>query len=452
VTTSPFAIPSPLERTRLRIYLIQMLLDGAMLLAGFATAAWLYLGHPLNDSVWGSAQLALPLYWTAAVLNRTYSVQALTAPEFGVQRAALALLLASLLVVLVLFLARSSLEFSRFGFALGGALALMLIVLARYNLARPIRRRVGPAAINLLVIDDDGPPIDLPHSFRVRADQIGLSPQLDDPHLLNRFARLTGPMDRIIVSCPAERRMAWAMVLKGGHRRGEIVVPEVSALGLLGTAHIGGTGTVVVASGPLGLRSRLLKRLFDLAITVPALAVLALPMLLLALAIRLGDGGPALFVQRRVGRNNQFFDIYKFRTMRVQMADPDGQRSATPTDDRVTRIGRWLRRSSIDELPQLFNVLKGDMSLVGPRPHALGSQVGEKLFWEVDSRYWQRHALKPGLSGLAQIRGLRGETRAEEDLSQRLQADLEYVNGWSLWRDAVILTRTLRVLVHDRAY
>lgn len=452
MTVPPFAIPPPLERTRLRIYLLQMLLDGAMLMGGFAIATWLYLGNPVNESVWGAAQLALPLFWTVALLNQTYSVQALTTPEFGVQRATLALLLASLLVLLVLFLARSSLDLSRLGFGLGCALALVLILLGRYNLAPVVRGWVGPAAINLLVIDDDGPPIDLPHSFRVRADQIGLAPHLDDPHLLNRFAKLTGPMDRIIVSCPAERRRDWAMVLKGGHMRGEIVVPDVSALGILGTAQIGGTGTVVVASGPLGLRSRLLKRSFDLAVTVPALVVLALPMLMLSLAIWLEDGGPALFVQRRVGRNNRFFDIYKFRTMRVHLADPSGQRSATRTDDRVTRIGRWLRRSSIDELPQLVNVLKGDMSLVGPRPHALGSQVGEKLFWEVDSRYWHRHALKPGLSGLAQVRGLRGATDTESDLLDRLQADLEYLEGWSIGRDIRILFSTLKVLVHDQAF
>jgi lipopolysaccharide/colanic/teichoic acid biosynthesis glycosyltransferase len=111
-----------------------------------------------------------------------------------------------------------------------------------------------------------------------------------------------------------------------------------------------------------------------------------------------------------------------------------------------------LRRTSIDEFPQLFNVLLGDMSLVGPRPHAIGSQAGDKLFWEVDRRYWQRHSLKPGMSGLAQVRGFRGATDTERDLEDRLQSDLEYVEGWTIMRDIKIIVQTLGVLVHERAY
>ncbi len=157
-------------------------------------------------------------------------------------------------------------------------------------------------------------------------------------------------------------------------------------------------------------------------------------------------------MQRRLGRGNRFFNMYKFRSMRKAEADRDGNRSTGREDDRVTRVGRIIRRTSIDELPQLVNVLLGDMSLVGPRPHAIGSQAGNKLFWEVDERYWQRHSLKPGMSGLAQIRGLRGATEHESDLASRLQADLEYLEGWTIWRDVRIVLLTLRVLVHREAY
>ena len=118
----------------------------------------------------------------------------------------------------------------------------------------------------------------------------------------------------------------------------------------------------------------------------------------------------------------------------------------------MTRVGRFIRATSIDELPQLFNVLRGEMSLVGPRPHALGSLAGNELFWEVDERYWHRHACKPGLTGLAQVRGFRGATRERIDLANRLYADLEYLNGWTIWRDISILITTFRVIIHRNAY
>jgi len=136
----------------------------------------------------------------------------------------------------------------------------------------------------------------------------------------------------------------------------------------------------------------------------------------------------------------------------MREADADGNRSASKDDDRITPIGRLIRRTSIDELPQLINVLKGDMSLVGPRPHALGSKAGDKLFWQVDRKYWQRHGLRPGITGLAQVRGYRGATDREADLTNRLKSDLEYIKDWSLWRDIKILFATLKVLVHDRAF
>jgi len=226
---------------------------------------------------------------------------------------------------------------------------------------------------------------------------------------------------------------------------------EIGALGVVHRDEIGIT-TVLVSLGPLGLRSRAMKRLLDLVISLGVLVVVLPILLVAAAAVKLEDGGPILFKQKRVGRRNQLFSIYKLRTMKVERSDDDGNRSASKDDDRVTRIGRFLRRTSVDELPQLFNVLKGEMSLVGPRPHAIGSLAGEKLFWEVDPRYWQRHSLRPGLTGLAQIRGFRGATDLEADLISRLQADLDYISGWTIWRDFGILARTARVLVHDRAF
>lgn len=215
---------------------------------------------------------------------------------------------------------------------------------------------------------------------------------------------------------------------------------------------LGGQGMLLVSAGPLGLRARAIKRIFDIVFATTAIVVLSPLLAVVALAIKLEDGGPVLFAQKRVGRANRFFKMYKFRSMSESQADKDGLISASKDDQRVTRVGAFIRRTSIDELPQLFNVLKGDMSIVGPRPHALGSHAGDKLFWQVDRRYWHRHSLRPGLSGLAQIRGLRGATDSERDLLDRLRADLEYLEGWTIMRDITIVLLTIRVLVHDRAF
>jgi lipopolysaccharide/colanic/teichoic acid biosynthesis glycosyltransferase len=207
-----------------------------------------------------------------------------------------------------------------------------------------------------------------------------------------------------------------------------------------------------VASGPLDLRSRALKRAMDLSLTIPAIIFLSPLLVLVALSIKLESKGPVLFRQQRMGRGNRLFSVLKFRSMHVADSDTDGSQSVSRGDRRVTRVGRFIRATSIDELPQLFNVLHGDMSLVGPRPHALGSLAGVERFWEVDQRYWHRHSLKPGITGLAQVRGLRGATHEREDLVRRLQADLEYLNEWTLWRDIAIVAATVRVLVHPNAF
>jgi lipopolysaccharide/colanic/teichoic acid biosynthesis glycosyltransferase len=233
---------------------------------------------------------------------------------------------------------------------------------------------------------------------------------------------------------------------------GEVLLDDGSPLGAIAVDRFRGHDTVVVARGALSLGNRVKKRGMDVFVSATALIFLLPLLLLVALAIKLDTRGPVFFAQPRVGRGNRMFRILKFRSMRVDSSDVDGKRSTTRDDDRVTRVGRVIRATSIDELPQLLNVLMGDMSIVGPRPHALGSLAGDKLFWEVDIGYWRRHALKPGITGLAQVRGFRGATHRQTDLVNRLQSDLEYISGWSLWRDITILVSTVRVVVHPHAY
>jgi undecaprenyl-phosphate galactose phosphotransferase/putative colanic acid biosynthesis UDP-glucose lipid carrier transferase len=172
-------------------------------------------------------------------------------------------------------------------------------------------------------------------------------------------------------------------------------------------------------------------------------------MLITALLIKLDSRGPVFFMQKRNGFTGKTFDIFKFRTMHVLENGP-AVKQATRDDPRVTRIGRWLRRSSIDELPQLFNVIRGEMSLVGPRPHATShNSEYEKLI----ANYAFRHHVKPGLTGWAQVNGYRGETRQVEEMQQRVEHDLWYINNWSPWLDLRIVFQTLLVaLRQDTAY
>ncbi|MGE0225271.1 MAG: sugar transferase [Acetobacteraceae bacterium] len=200
-----------------------------------------------------------------------------------------------------------------------------------------------------------------------------------------------------------------------------------------------------------GLRAAA-KRAFDIGVALPLLALAAVPMLAIALLIQLDSPGPPLFCQHRIGRFGRQFVLLKFRTMHLS-ACRERCRQARRDDPRITRFGAWLRRTSLDELPQLLNVLRGDMSLVGPRPHAPGTRAGDRLFEEVTHRYAARHMVRPGMTGLAQIRGWRGETDTEEKLLLRLASDLEYIEGWSFARDLRIIWRTIfSVLCMRNAY
>jgi lipopolysaccharide/colanic/teichoic acid biosynthesis glycosyltransferase len=194
------------------------------------------------------------------------------------------------------------------------------------------------------------------------------------------------------------------------------------------------------------------KRAEDIVLALAILALMAIPMLLIAAAIRLTSRGPAMFSQERIGLNGQPFRMLKFRTMRHH-AEALPCRQATRHDPRVTGTGALLRRTSCDELPQLFNVLAGSMSLVGPRPHAPGTCAGGRPFEAVTARYAARHRVKPGMTGLAQVRGWRGETDTEEKLLRRVDSDLEYIVTRSTGRDLLILCRTLvEVLRMRNAY
>jgi lipopolysaccharide/colanic/teichoic acid biosynthesis glycosyltransferase len=173
-----------------------------------------------------------------------------------------------------------------------------------------------------------------------------------------------------------------------------------------------------------------------------------------ALAVRLDSKGPALFKQKRYGFNNELIEVYKFRSMYTDMADAKGDKLATKNDPRVTKVGRFIRKTSIDELPQLINVvLKGNLSLVGPRPHAVNQKIENRQFDEAVDGYFARHRVKPGITGWAQINGWRGELTSPEKIKMRVEHDLHYIENWSLLLDLMILVKTpLALLKSENAY
>lgn len=429
-----------------------LIADLLCLIGGFYLAGATYWARWLPNLLMMEAQLLLPIFATIALYQNAYSIKALSDRRFAIERALLALLVASALLIFVTFYTKSTTSFSRVTFTLGLMFSAAAMIAVRLMLTRLVRRTRGQSVTNVLLIDDGGPEVNLLNSLRIDAAQHDLVAETTDPHRLDRLGRYLQNMDRVVVSCPMERRPAWAFVLRAAGVRGEVVSGSLQELAPLGLEVDGECISLIVSLGPLGMRARAIKRAFDLGVASAALIILAPLMLLIALVIKVNDRGPVFFIQRRLGRGNRFFQMLKFRSMTVDGADSEGNRSTSRIDDRVTAVGHFLRRTSLDELPQLINVLVGDMSLVGPRPHALGSQAGDKLFWEVDGLYWNRHALRPGLTGLAQVRGFRGATDHESDLRGRLRADLEYISRWTSYRDILILLRTLRVLIHKKAF
>lgn len=281
----------------------------------------------------------------------------------------------------------------------------------------------------------------------------GLRADVNDPTALARLGKLVGNADRVVVACAADRRASWSAALGGANVPVELLVEEIGGLVPLGAGTFGTCATLQVAAESLSPEERLLKRLFDIAVAAAALVFLLPFFLVVALAIKLDSPGPVFFRQPRVGRSNRPFRMHKFRSMRSDMHDLNANRLTTGRDDdRVTRVGRFIRATSIDELPQVVDVLLGHMSIVGPRPHALGAKAGGKLYWEVDGDYWRRHSVKPGITGLAQVRGFRGTTFEEDDLRNRLASDLEYVENWSFTGDLWIVLRTFMALTGQRAF
>ena len=214
---------------------------------------------------------------------------------------------------------------------------------------------------------------------------------------------------------------------------------------------LSGVAVLDVVKNPLAGWRAILKIIEDKVLATLMIILLSPLLAAIALAVRLNSPGPILFRQPRFGLNNQIFHVYKFRSMYHGRPPEIGTPQAKRNDPRITRVGAVIRKTSLDELPQLFNVLEGTMSLVGPRPHAVDHN---EYYGGVIDSYFARHRMKPGITGWAQVNGLRGETDVPEKMKARVQFDLEYIENWSLWLDLKIIARTAKIVLfqQDTAY
>ena len=270
------------------------------------------------------------------------------------------------------------------------------------------------------------------------------------------FARANG-VDLIVVAIPLSAETRMLQILK---RLWELPV-DIRISGAAGKlklargayTYLGQLPLLSAFERPLSGWDAVLKSSVDRLIALAAIAVLSPVMLAVALAVRLESKGPVIFRQKRYGFNNELVEVFKFRSMYTDMSDAQAAKLVTRDDPRVTRVGRIIRKTSLDELPQLFNVLSGTLSLVGPRPHATQAKAAGTLYDEVVDGYFARHKVKPGITGWAQVNGWRGETDTREKIEQRVKHDLEYIDNWSLGFDLYILAKTpLALLKSENAY
>lgn len=444
-----------LQKRRSSRRLIAVLLlfsDLAGVALAFMVSNLLYLGSISWQQSGNLLAVCLPMFLLFAINNNAHNAAYVVRFWSGVGRALIALGFSGICLLLVFFFLKIGAEYSR-GVVLISGLGCLLLIPSGRAIVRWMTQGLVCDGLYAEVCVYDGVPIkEIGGVVSIDAIALGLVPSLDSAEMISRLGMLVKGLDRVVVySCP-ENRAAWAMALKALDVPCEIVLPELNHYQALAISRFGANNALLLSTGMLKWNQALIKRIFDIVVSGLALVALSPLLIALATAIKITSEGPALFRQERIGLGNRRFNLLKFRSMYHDLSDHDGQNSTQRGDARITNVGAFIRRTSLDELPQLINVLRGEMSIVGPRPHATGSRAGGRLFWEVDNSYWHRHVVKPGITGLAQIRGHRGNTFYEEDLQKRLDSDLLYVENWSFWEDVRIVLKTFSVISHNNAF
>lgn len=397
--------------------------------------------------------IVVPAYLYFGLVNQAFRTSTLKRIATSYAEALRAFIAALMFLIVCAFILKFSMQISRYSLLIAALTTCGALGLVRIAFAMFLRMVVKEGLTDRLLISDQPSPNNSQHVHELHLPATETLLDLQDPDAVNSVSEFVAKHDVVYLDCKDEaKRRAWITLAKASGIACEVVVRDQHVREAVGIGQFGHETTLILSRGPLSLGSRIKKRTFDLIIGSAILLALSPLMIVVAIIIRLESAGPALFTQQRIGQANRPFRIFKFRSMRVCQSDEHGVISTARYDQRITRFGAIIRKLSIDELPQLFNVVLGNMSLVGPRPHAKGSRAGEQLFWEVSELYWVRHALKPGITGLAQINGFRGATHHKKDLEARLRFDLEYLQTWSMWNDLVILFATIKVVSHRNAY
>lgn len=410
-------------------------------------------------------------------ISDAYQLQSLRSPLRLLAKILINWIVAFAIMAVIAFFLKIGEDYSRFWFGswfLGGAAFLVLgrnfvaFAIRRWARDGTMERRAvivggGAAAEQLIRALEQQPDNDVRICgiFDDRDDRrsppiVAGYPKLGNISQLVEFARLVR-IDMLIISLPltAEKRVMdmlkklWVLpvdIRLAAHSSELRFRPRAYS-------RIGSVQMLDIFDRPINDWDSVAKRAFDVVFSLLGILVFWPIMLATAIAIKATSKGPVFFMQKRHGFNNEVINVIKFRSMYADQSDPAARVVVTKGDPRVTPVGRFIRRTSIDELPQFFNALRGDLSLVGPRPHAVMAQTDDKLFAEVVDGYFARHRVKPGVTGWAQINGWRGEVDDDEKIKQRTAFDLYYIENWSLLFDLKILFLTpFRLLNSENAY
>jgi lipopolysaccharide/colanic/teichoic acid biosynthesis glycosyltransferase len=384
--------------------------------------------------------------------TNVYRASNLNSPYNSFIEAAKCLSYSIMLLFIFFYFLKISDNFSRLLLFSSYAISLFAMFIIRLKLKRVFRNALATGLYSELVIFDGVPVSHSTGIIGVDARTAGIVPDATNYESIAVLGELTKGMDRVILHCAPEFRDRWVFALRSIDVAAELAVPELDIYKPVGISDWSGSAGLIINTGSLNLSQLLLKRALDYAFIFAISPALVIAFFTISIMIKCDSKGPIFFRQERIGLGNRLFRIWKFRTMHVDMQDTIASNLTARDDPRVTRIGRFLRKSSLDELPQIFNILTGEMSLVGPRPHAPMAKAGGSLYWEADSDYCLRHVVMPGLTGLAQVEGHRGNTFHEEDLVNRLNSDLAYVDSWSILLDLRIIFKTFFVLFHKNAF